>query len=163
MPAPSTPPIGLELAATAKSVRRAFDDTLTAAGGSLPTWLVLVSVKSHTLGNQRDLATAIGITGATLTHHLNAMENDGLLIRRRDPDNRRIQHVELTAAGQAAFQRLRAAATTFDRRLRRGLTRADSDALTTLLHRLRDNVTDGDHGPLVPPGSDPAARRRAPR
>jgi MarR family transcriptional regulator for hemolysin len=34
---PSQPPIGLLLARTAKAVSRAFDDALTAAGGSLPT------------------------------------------------------------------------------------------------------------------------------
>lgn len=144
MPAPTTPPLGLELAAAAKAVRRAFDDALAAAGGSLPMWLVLVSVKSRTLGNQRDLAAAIGITGATLTHHLNAMENDGLLVRRRDPDNRRIQHVELTDDGEATFHRLRGAAGAFDRRLRRGLTRADAATLTALLRRVSGNVADGD-------------------
>jgi MarR family transcriptional regulator for hemolysin len=142
VPAPSTPPIGLQLAGTAKAVRRAFDDALASAGGSLPMWLVLVSVKSRTLGNQRDLAAAIGITGATLTHHLNAMEADGLLVRTRDPQNRRIQRVELTADGEAAFHRLRRAATAFDLRLRRGIDQTQLAELAGLFQRLQDNVTD---------------------
>ena len=140
MPAPATPPLGLQLASTAKAVRRAFEDAMAAAGGSLPAWLILISVKSRDPGNQRDLAAAVGITGATLTHHLNAMEADGLLVRRRDPANRRIQRVELTDAGEAAFHHLRGAATAFDQQLRRGLTKADTNALSTLLHRLHDNV-----------------------
>ncbi|MGH3264275.1 MAG: MarR family transcriptional regulator, partial [Trebonia sp.] len=89
MPAPATPPIGLHLARTAKAVSRAFDDALAAAGGSLPSWLILISVKTRALGNQSELADAVGIRGATLTHHLNAMEADGLVRRRRDPANRR--------------------------------------------------------------------------
>jgi MarR family transcriptional regulator, transcriptional regulator for hemolysin len=140
VPAPTTPPLGLQLAGTAKAVRRAFEDALAAGGGSLPEWLILVSVKSQDPSNQRDLAAAVGITAATLTHHLNAMEADGLLVRRRDPTNRRIQHVELTTAGEATFNHLRDAATAFDRQLRSGLNKADTNALSTLLQRLHDNV-----------------------
>ncbi|HEY2173633.1 MAG TPA: MarR family transcriptional regulator, partial [Mycobacteriales bacterium] len=103
MPRPTRPPLGLELARTAKVVSRAFDDALTRAGGSQPVWLVLISLKSRQLANQRELAEAVGIQGATLTHHLNAMESAGLVTRRRDPDNRRVHLVELTAAGDALF------------------------------------------------------------
>lgn len=52
---------------------------------SLPVWLILIAVKRGEAGNQRQTAAEIGITGATLTHHLNAMEDDGLLTRSRDP------------------------------------------------------------------------------
>ncbi|GAB3807249.1 MarR family winged helix-turn-helix transcriptional regulator [Humibacter antri] len=140
MPAPHVPPIGMQLATVAKSVRRAFDDVLIAAGGSLPVWLILISVKSRAHSNQQDLAAAVGITGATLTHHLNAMESGGLLIRRRDPENRRVQRVELTDAGEAVFHRLRRAATAFDEQLRRGITPEECDTLATLLLRLQANA-----------------------
>jgi MarR family transcriptional regulator for hemolysin len=140
--APTTTPPGLQLASTAKTVSRAFDDALAKAGGSLPAWLILISVKSRRAGNQRDLASAIGITAATLTHHLNAMEANGLLVRRRDSENRRIHHVELTDAGETAFQRLKHAATAFDQRLRRGLDDNDLAHLTRLLDRLHANASD---------------------
>jgi MarR family transcriptional regulator for hemolysin len=103
-------------------VSRAFDDALGAAGGSLPVWLVLLNLKVRNAGNQRELAAAVGIREATLTHHLNAMETGGLITRRRDPANRRVHIVELTPAGEDAFVRLRAAALAFDDRLRAGLT-----------------------------------------
>ena len=67
-------PIGLLLSRTAKAVSRAFDDALTQAGGSLPDWLVLVSLEGQAHGAQRELADAVGIEGPTLTHHLNRME-----------------------------------------------------------------------------------------
>jgi MarR family transcriptional regulator, transcriptional regulator for hemolysin len=142
MPAPAVAPIGLHLARTAKAVSRAFDDALAAAGGSLPSWLILISLKTHSLGNQRELADAIGIRGATLTHHLNGMEADGLVVRRRDPDNHRIQRVEPTEAGDAAFHRMRTTAMAFDQRLRSGLSSNDITALTNLLDRLHANVVD---------------------
>jgi MarR family transcriptional regulator for hemolysin len=143
MPAPARPPVGLQLARTAKSVSRAFDDALTEAGGSLPVWLVLISLKGRRLASQRQLAEAVGIREATLTHHLNAMDAQGLITRRRDPANRRVHLVELTADGEATFRRLRSAALAFDQRLRRGISGEDVANLEDLLGRLEHNVTTG--------------------
>jgi MarR family transcriptional regulator, transcriptional regulator for hemolysin len=141
MPRPSRPPIGLQLARTARSVSRAFDDALAQAGGSVPVWLVLISLKSQHLRNQRELAEAVGIREATLTHHLNSMDEHGLITRRRDPANRRVHLVELTEAGEAAFQQLRGAATAFDQRLRAGFSAGEVADLAALLSRLEANVT----------------------
>jgi MarR family transcriptional regulator, transcriptional regulator for hemolysin len=140
VPRPSRPPIGLHLARTARSVSRAFDDALAQAGGSVPVWLVLISLKSQQMRNQRELAEAVGIREATLTHHLNAMDEQGLITRRRDPANRRVHQVELTEAGEDAFQRLRGAATAFDQRLRAGLSGDEVSQLEALLGRLAANV-----------------------
>ena len=140
MPAPSAPPIGLQLANTAKVVSRAFDDALVAAGGSRPEWLILLAIKTRQVTSQRELAQAVGIQGATLTHHLHAMEAVGLVARERDPDNRRVQFVELTRSGEAAFLRLRDAAMRFDKQLRRGLSDSDVSRVAETLSRLADNV-----------------------
>ena len=86
------------------------------------------------------MAEAIGIQGATLTHHLNAMEANGLVTRRLNPTNRRVHLVELTEAGEALFQRPRAATVGFDRQLRAGLADEDVATLARLLDRLRHNV-----------------------
>jgi MarR family transcriptional regulator for hemolysin len=141
MPRPARSPLGLHLTRISRIVSRAFDDALAAAGGSLPIWLVLISLKSGQPHSQRELAEAVGIQGATLTHHLNAMESAGLVTRRRDPGNRRLHVVELTPDGDALFLRLRDAAMAFDRQLRAGLSESDSDQLEALLTRLRDNVS----------------------
>jgi MarR family transcriptional regulator for hemolysin len=141
MPPPTTEPIGLEIARTAKLLSRAFDDALAEVGGSLPIWLVLVSLKSQQHNAQRDLAEAVGIEGPTLTHHLNRMENAGLLTRTRDPQNRRVHRVELTRSGEATFDRLVKTVVAFDHRLRAGITDKEAVALSGLLGRLRANVS----------------------
>ena len=143
MPRPAHPPLGLHLNRVARTVSRAFDETLAEAGGSLPVWLVLISLKSRPRASQRELAEAVGIQGATLTHHLDTMESAGLVARRRDPADRRLHLIELTPAGDALFLRLRDAATAFDRRLRAGLSEGDVGQLEALLSRLRDNVSGG--------------------
>jgi MarR family transcriptional regulator for hemolysin len=140
MPRPTTTPIGLDLANVAKRVSAAFDAALVAAGGSRPTWLILLAIKTRTVANQQEIADAVGIRGATLTYHLKAMEAGGLLTRRRDAANLRAQVVELTAAGERAFQAMRAAAAKFDQQLRKGLDDRDMEHLRTTLGRLSDNV-----------------------
>jgi MarR family transcriptional regulator for hemolysin len=60
--------------------------------------------------------------------------------RRADPANRRVQRVELTPDGEAAFDRLRKVAVGFDQRLRKGLDEAEVDALRATLERLAANV-----------------------
>jgi MarR family transcriptional regulator for hemolysin len=146
MPRPVRQPLGLHLTRVSKVLSRAFDDALAQAGGSLPVWLVLISLKSGQLASQRELAEAVGIKGATLTHHLDAMESAGLVTRQRDPGNRRMHVVRLTPEGDALFFRLRDAAVAFDERLRAGLSEEDADQLRALLDRLLGNVSAGGLG-----------------
>lgn len=157
MPAgPADPPLGLQLADTARTISRAFDDALAAAGGSRPSWLVLMTLKKQPTANQRQLAAAVGIQGATLTHHLNAMESAGLLTRRRDPANRRVHLVELTEHGENTFHALRRAAVAFDQQLRSGLNTDDVERLRDLLARLHTNVA-GPPDSGQQPGEAPTA------
>src|SRR5262245_27631899 len=137
---PRVTPIGLKLATTAKGVSRAFDDALAAAGGSRPVWLIMISLKARPVSNQRQLAAAVGVESATVTHDLNAMEVDGLVTRERDPDNRRVHLLTLTKKGDATFERLRGAAAAFDRRLRTGIPDAELERLAALLDRLAANA-----------------------
>jgi MarR family transcriptional regulator for hemolysin len=141
VPAPAEQPIGLALSRAARTVSRAFDDALAQAGGSRPVWLILLSLKTRTRANQRELADAVGIQDATLTHHLNAMESAGLLTRRRDPENRRVHLVELTEAGESMFLQLRGAARSFDTRLHTDLRAEDLEQLRRSLELLARNAT----------------------
>jgi MarR family transcriptional regulator, transcriptional regulator for hemolysin len=137
---PQRIPVGLQLGRASRVVSRAFDDALEEAGGSLPIWLILLNLTILHPDNQRELAEAVGVREATLTHHLNAMDTRGLITRRRDTGNRRIHVVELTDDGKALFERLQQAAVAFDLRLRQGLDESDIDTLSGLLGRLATNV-----------------------
>jgi MarR family transcriptional regulator for hemolysin len=134
------PPIGFALNRASKIVGRAFETALAEAGGSLPVWLVLLNLSRGEMATQRALADALGLREATLSHHLAAMEADELITRRRDDGNRRVQVIELTDDGRAAFSRLRDAAVAFDVRLRHGIADADVAAATRVLERLSANV-----------------------
>jgi MarR family transcriptional regulator for hemolysin len=134
---PAVTPIGLQLTRTAHAVTQAFERAMAAAGGSAAAWQVLVLVRAGHSGTQAAMAKQLGLTGATLTHHLNALESQGLVRRWRDPSNKRVQQVELTDAGLAMFDKLRSVAFAHDARLRAALGDDDAARLGELLERLR--------------------------
>ena len=140
MPAPRQEPIGRAMAATAKAVSRAFEQELVAAGGSQPTWLILLALKQQDWPTQQDLAGAVGIEGPTLTHHLDGLDKAGLIERARDPNDRRAVRVELSEAGHKLFKRLAKAAIGFDQQLRAGLSDEELDEFRRVLGHLRANV-----------------------
>ena len=139
-PPPVFPPIGLRLSRTAHAVSQAFERAMAEAGGSASSWQVLLLVRSEQWGTQSKLAEAMGVSSATVTHHLNALETQGLVRRWRDDANRRVQQVELTDAGLALFDRLREVALAHDARLRGLLTKQEVEELSRLLRKLGEGL-----------------------
>jgi MarR family transcriptional regulator, transcriptional regulator for hemolysin len=137
---PIRTPIGLQLANTSKAVSRAFNDRLAEAGSSVPVWLILSSLKSNERRTQLDLARAVGIEGPTLTRHLDRLEENGIVRRVRDGNDRRAVRVELTAEGERLFQTLRQAVIAFNRELTGGLTEPELERMRKTLARLEQNV-----------------------
>ena len=142
---PHQPPGGLAVARVARTLTRAFEDALAAAGGSQSVWLVLLQLKINPGATQRDLAEALELREATMPHHLSGMERDGLVTRRRDPANRRVHQIELSEQGEQAFHRLRGAATEFDERLRAGIPPERLTELGDTLSMLAANVQRGEN------------------
>jgi len=136
----SEEPVGRTVSRTAKLLTRAFDEALAAAGGSAATWRVLEALKASEHRTQGDLARAVGVREPTLTVHLETLRRAGFVTRRRDPDNRRVQRVVLTDSGEQLFLRLRRAASSFDGRLRAGLSEDDVTELRRLLAQLAENA-----------------------
>jgi MarR family transcriptional regulator, transcriptional regulator for hemolysin len=139
--ADSAEPIGLFVTRTARTVHRAFEAALTDADGSLATWLVLASLHGGLHQSQRDIADEVGVEGPTLTHHLNRMEAGGLVVRTRNPANRRVHDVTVTEAGEQTFRSLVGVVRGFDEQLRAGFSERDLATLRRLLQRLADNAT----------------------
>jgi MarR family transcriptional regulator for hemolysin len=138
---PFAPPIGLRLTRTSRVVSQAFDRAMVEAGGSAAAWQVLLLVRSGQWGTQAGMAEAMGITGATLTHHLKSLEAQGLVERTRGDADRRAQRVALTEDGAALFERLRVVAQRHDERLRSVLGEEGTAELAGLLERLESGVT----------------------
>ncbi len=155
---PQVPPIGLRLTQTARVTAQAFDRVLVEAGGSAPLWQVLLLVRSREWSNQSVMAEAMGVTGATLTHHLAAAEKQGLVRRWREPDNRRAQRVELTDAGVALFDRLREVAVRHDGLVRALFSEQELETFADFLDRVRTGLTAvGEQAPPDPGRGEPGS------
>jgi MarR family transcriptional regulator for hemolysin len=125
---------------TGKAIRAYFEQALAEAGASLATWVVLYGVERGGWDNQRDLANDLRIEGATLTRHLDRMERDGLIVRSRDPDDRRQMRVELTPEGHEVFRRLKSVAQRTGKHAMTGVSADDQTHLRRMLERIRTNV-----------------------
>jgi MarR family transcriptional regulator for hemolysin len=100
--------IGRTLALAHKAVHELVDERMAEHGGSLATWLVLHHAVVEPGLSQSQLASRVFIEGPTLVRHLDKLEAEGLLQRRRDRKDRRVVRVHVTKHGADAEDRMRA-------------------------------------------------------
>lgn len=131
-------PLGRAVAYTGKVVSERFASYLGQHGSSLPTWLVLKTVGEEDGLSQRELASRIGIEGPTLVRHLDRIEADGLVARRRDERDRRIVRIGLTADGRRRHAELVDVMSKLDAELRSLLSERDVQVLERALRRIRE-------------------------
>ncbi len=94
---------GLSLIGMSQRWRRVLDERLRPEGMTLATWRTLVSVSRAGGVMQKDLAAALGIEGPSLVRLLDALEGDGLTLRREAASDRRGKTVHLTEAGETCL------------------------------------------------------------
>lgn len=103
----SEEPLGRLLSLTTKVVQQDFDLRLAAYGGGLTTFLVLkYALEGEGLTTQRALARGMGIEAPTLVRHIDRLELEGYVERRRDEQDRRAVRVVVTPAGKKLWSRL---------------------------------------------------------
>jgi MarR family transcriptional regulator for hemolysin len=133
--------LGRTLALAHKAVHELIDERMAEHGASLATWLVLHhAVVEPDLG-QSELARRLVIEGPTLVRHLDKLEADGLLERRRDRSDRRVVRVRVTDAGSRAEARLREIADALNAELS-ALLGAEQGAFVRALETIRQHALD---------------------
>jgi MarR family transcriptional regulator for hemolysin len=133
-------PLGRQLVFTAKAMREAFEDALTAAGGSLASWIVLGALSERGAVSQAALASHVRLEGATITHHVDRLEAAGLVARRLDPADRRVRILELTPAGTELHGRLLSAVIRLQKVVMAGIDAADREAVGRALTVIQANL-----------------------
>jgi MarR family transcriptional regulator for hemolysin len=132
--------LGRRLVLTAKSLRAHFEAHLAEAGASLPFWLVLRHLAEEDGLSQRELAHRLSVEAPTLTRHIDRMAAEGLLVRRRDPHDRRVTRISLTPQGRALHRRLAAVVTGLEQQVQSLLSAREAAvldrALTRIVHHL---------------------------
>ncbi len=132
---------GRTLALAFKAMRECLDRRMAEHGGSLATWLVLHHAMEGPAPSQSQLAGRLAIEAPTLVRHLDRLEADGLVERRRDDRDRRILRVRVTPAGRRAEAALRGVADTMNAELR-ALLGDDHVVVERALEQIREYSRD---------------------
>ncbi|GAB2480133.1 MarR family winged helix-turn-helix transcriptional regulator [Jatrophihabitans fulvus] len=146
---PPSPPVGVAFLLTQLGALAADAFAAAVAEHDLtpPLAGVLRFVRTSPGLSQLELARRLGIAPSRLVAHLDELESRGWVGRERSPQDRRVNVLVLTAAGEKAFATLARTAREHEERFTAGLSGSDRDRLRTLLTRLADahGLTPGVH------------------
>jgi MarR family transcriptional regulator for hemolysin len=96
-----------ELTKVSRKIRTVFNQKVTAHGLTYPRARALFRLAKKQNMTQTELACELEVEQATMVRLLDRMEDNGLIERRQDANDRRVKLIVLTAHGeeQAAFVR----------------------------------------------------------
>lgn len=110
-------------------------------GLSYAQYTLLFALESGCTKSARDLGVAAELSPASVTQMLEGLEASGLVARTRSLEDRRIVLTELTPAGQAALQEMRARMEPAWRAALDGFTEAELLTAATVLERAAQYFT----------------------
>jgi MarR family transcriptional regulator, transcriptional regulator for hemolysin len=126
------------LATAAGASDRALDRKLAVHGSTRMTFRVLWHLHNRPQENQADLARLIGVTGQTVSRHLDRLERADLITRYPDPYDRRSHVVQITPAGRETAGRLNEVSLEHEERVLQVFGRREALKLVDRLRRLVD-------------------------
>jgi MarR family transcriptional regulator for hemolysin len=129
---------------TAKALRGQLEARLGEAGASVPFWMVLLNVTKGGALSQRELAARMGVEAPTLTRHLDHMEEQGLIERHGDEDDRRVTRIHLTTEGRKQFRRLLRVVEGLEAELAQRLSKQEVQTLERTLGRIIEYMEERD-------------------
>jgi DNA-binding MarR family transcriptional regulator len=121
-----------------KRFRQAMEETLEDHGLSYGEWRVLCKLHSahDYTSTPGDLSAKLELSSGAMTNRLDRLEEDGLVERRRDPDDRRGVRVVLTEAGTAAWVESTNTQAIKEKLIAGALSKSDQHQLNALLRKL---------------------------
>lgn len=137
----TTPQVCVSLLQLAKVAGQRLAGALSDAGLSGPALALLDRIERGGSLSQLDLARAVGVHPSNVVRALDQLEAAGLLIRTRDPEDRRRQTVALTPAGAKKLTAARARVKAVEAELLDELSADERSQLQSLLSRVGTSCT----------------------
>jgi DNA-binding MarR family transcriptional regulator len=156
-PVPARRPLGLLLSQIGTHAALAFGRKISGFGVSPPHFGMLRWIHRNEGKNQRELASHLGVVPSRMVVLLDELETKGLVERRRSPQDRRSQQLQLTLKGSRLLEKVEQIAMAHDADLGSGLTETEIETLIELCAKLAAHRGLSPHGH---PGYGEAARRK---
>lgn len=118
---------------------------------SLPEWRVLIVLARHPRATGAAIAFASGLDKMAVSRAIAALERAGRIVRRPDPDDRRMDRISLSPAGRRVYEAIAASAREREATILDALTGPERDGLAALVDRLIAGVVAADAGAAMPP------------
>lgn len=131
---------GFNLYDAARLLRRDFERRAKRHGVTRAQWVALVFLLRQPGLKQSQLADLLEVTPIAVARLVDRMENDGLLERRADPDDRRAWRLHLTAKAQARVQTMREIGREAREVALAGIAPAELEQVLATLRRVRANL-----------------------
>ena len=126
-------------------LNRALQERLAEHDVSFGHWIFLRILWEHDGLTQRELSDQAGVMEPTTHAALNAMDARGLIERRRQPDDKRNQHIFITSAGKKLKAKLVPHAIEVNKQAVQGLATADIATARRVLLGIIENLAVGSH------------------
>jgi DNA-binding MarR family transcriptional regulator len=103
-------------------------------------WGVLITLRREGELSQADLQQRLRVDGAAITRQVKQLEEEGLVLRRADPQDNRYTLVTLSTAGQQLASGLVGRRESFEALVTNGISEADLATLRRCLYQIRANL-----------------------
>lgn len=105
---------------------------------------ILEYLKLHNGCSQKQLATALQVSPASVAVSIRRMEKSGLLQKENSASDLRCNHIRITEKGEQVLSLAHTQLSKIDNRLFEGFSDTDIETLTALLGRCVRNLSDGE-------------------
>ena len=129
-----------EIGETAHALRKAFDRLASGLGVTRAQWKVLFRLTRTPGLRQVELADMLDIEPITLCRIVDRLEEAHLVLRVRDPDDRRAWRLHVTDEAQPLIEKLKAVGSDLVDQAFAGLDRKDIEITRRVLAQARDNA-----------------------
>jgi DNA-binding MarR family transcriptional regulator len=131
---------GIQVTLAARLLRTRFDQRAKTLALTRPQWRTIVTVQYNEGATQREIAELLEIAPVTVGRIVDRLETAGLVERRADAIDRRINRLYLTPKSGPIFDRLSELGQDEQQNALAGLSSDEQQQLALLLDRVIDNL-----------------------
>jgi MarR family transcriptional regulator for hemolysin len=132
--------LSFKLSVIARALRNSFDHRSRGTGLTRAQWRTIAIVRLAEGSTQHRLARLLDVGDVTASRMIDRLCDDGLIERRRDPEDRRAHRIYLTPAATPLLEQLQELATAEESRAFDGISAAEQAELHRLLDRILGNL-----------------------